>query len=53
VLPVQELLVVDELGARRAHQLSAEMLVLQQIQHVKALGVPATWQKKKKKKNIN
>lgn len=40
VLPVEQLLVINELGARAAHQLLAEMLILQKVQHVQTLRVP-------------
>ena len=40
VLPVQQLLLVDELGTLGVDQLLAEVLVLQQLQHVQAVGVP-------------
>lgn len=38
---MQQLLLVDELGALSVHQLLPEVLVLQQLQHVQAVGVPA------------
>lgn len=41
VLPVQQLLLVDELGALSVDQLLPEVLVLQQLQHVQAMRVPA------------
>ena len=40
MLPVQQLLLVDELGTLGVHQLLAEVLVLQQLQHVQAVGIP-------------
>lgn len=40
VLPVQQLLLVDELGALSVDQLLPEVLVLQQLQHVEAVGIP-------------
>lgn len=39
MLPVEQLLLVDELGALRVHQLLPEVLVLQQLQHVQAVRV--------------
>ena len=39
VLPVKKLLVINEFCTRPAHQLLAEMFVLQQIQHVETLRV--------------
>lgn len=41
VLPVQQLLLVDEFGALSVDQLLPEVLVLQQLQHVQAVRVPA------------
>ena len=41
VLPVQQLLLVNELGALRVHQLLPEVLVLQQLQHVQTVRIPA------------
>lgn len=42
VLPVQDLLLVDELGALRIHQFLAEVLILEQLQHVQTLRVPGS-----------
>lgn len=39
VLPVQQLLLVDELGALSVNQLLPEVLVLQELQHVQAVRV--------------
>lgn len=39
MLPVEKLLLVDELGALSVHQLLPEVLVLQQLQHVQAVRV--------------
>ena len=56
MLPVQDLLVVDELGALRVDQLLPEVLVLQKIEEVQAHRVPADAQgdggKNKTRKNI-
>lgn len=41
VLPVQQLLLVNELGALSIDQLLPEVLILQQLQHVKTVRVPA------------
>lgn len=40
VLPVQDLLLIYELGTLGIHQLLPEMLVLQQFQHVQAMRIP-------------
>lgn len=39
MLPVQQLLLVNELGALSVHQLLPEVFVLQQLQHVQAVRV--------------
>jgi len=41
VLPVQQLLLIDELGALSVDQLLPEVFVLQQLQHVQAVRIPA------------
>lgn len=41
VLPVQQLLFIDEFGTLGINQLFPKMLVLQQFQHVQTVGVPA------------
>lgn len=41
MLPVQQLLLINELGALSVDLLLPEVLVLQQLQHVQAVGVPA------------
>lgn len=41
VLPVQQLLLVDELGTLSIDQLLTEMFILQQLQHVQAVRIPA------------
>lgn len=41
VLPMQQLLLVDELGTLGVHQLLPEVLILQELQHVQAVGVSA------------
>lgn len=41
VLPMQQLLLVDELGALGVDQLLPEVLVLQKLQHVQAVRIPA------------
>lgn len=41
VLPVQQLLLVDELGALSVNKLLPEVLVLQELQHVQAVRVSA------------
>lgn len=41
VLPVQQLLLVDELGALSVNELLPEVLVLQELQHVQAVRVSA------------
>ena len=40
VLPVQQLLLVDELGTLSVDQLLPEVFVLQQLQHVEAVRIP-------------
>lgn len=40
VLPVQQLLLIDEFGTLGVDQLFPEVLVLQQLQHVQTVGVP-------------
>lgn len=40
VLPVQQLLFIDEFGTLGINQLFPEVLVLQQLQHVQTVGVP-------------
>lgn len=44
VLPVKQLLLVDELGALSVDQLLPEVFVLQQLQHVQAVRIPAEGQ---------
>lgn len=41
VLPVQQLLLINELGALSIDQLLPEVFVLQQLQHVQTVRVPA------------
>lgn len=41
VLPVQQLLFINEFGALSVDQLLPEVLVLQQLQHVQTVRVPA------------
>lgn len=41
VLPVQQLLLINELGALSIDQLLPEVLILQQLQHVQTVRVPA------------
>lgn len=41
VLPVQQLLLVDELGTLSVDQLLPEVFILQQLQHVEAVRIPA------------
>lgn len=41
VLPVQQLLLVDELGALSVNELLPEVLVLQELQHVQAVRISA------------
>ncbi len=41
VLPVQQLLLVDELGALSVDQLLPEVFVLQQLEHVQTVRIPA------------
>lgn len=41
MLPVQQLLLIDEFGALSVDQLLPEVFVLQQLQHVEAVRVPA------------
>lgn len=40
VLPMQQLLFIDEFGTLGINQLFPEVLILQQLQHVQAVGVP-------------
>lgn len=40
VLPMQQLLFIDEFGTLGINQLFPEVLVLQQLQHVQTVGVP-------------
>lgn len=40
VLPVQQLLFIDEFGTLGINQLFPEVLILQQLQHVQTVGVP-------------
>ena len=49
VLPVQQLLIVYELGALSVGQFFPEMFVLEQLQHVQTLWVSA----KKTRKNVS
>lgn len=41
VLPVQQLLLVDELGTLSVDQLLPEVFILQKLQHVEAVRIPA------------